>query len=148
MVKPESADIQQQNLGNVKVIKLEEPIESSSSVTSCPSQLQSVTSTLLNAPSSQLKRKHEEESFKGFDDYSKKEKSREELLEQFLHQVTEKETKEHDYKKRKEKRDRMKLKNLQKMVSKLETISKTQEEILRKQESVLGTINQSKSKNS
>lgn len=129
------------------VLKFEEPDDISSAMTTCHSQLQPVTSSLFSAPANQVKRKCGD-SLNNFDNYSEKEKRREELLEQFLQQVNEKETKEHNYKKRKERRDRVKLKTLQKMVSKLETISKTQEEILRKQESVLGTIIQSKNKNS
>lgn len=121
------------------ILKFEEP-DDTSTETTCSPQYQPVTSTLFNMPpANQVKRKCDD-FFDDFDNYSKKETRREELLGQFLQQVSEKETQEHNYKKRKEKRDQMKLKTLQRMVSKLETISKTQEEILRKQESVLGSV--------
>lgn len=120
------------------VLKFEEP-DDTSAETTCSPQYQSVTSTLFSAPAaSQVKRKWDD--FVDFDNYSEKETRREELLEQFLQQVSKKETQEQNYKKRKEKRDQIKLKTLQRMVSKLETLSKTQEEILGKQESVIGTV--------
>ncbi|XP_045133237.1 uncharacterized protein LOC123517323 isoform X2 [Portunus trituberculatus] len=145
MVKTESTDTEQQNTDNDIDIKLEDSMDIPFVEADCP-QLQPVTSVFSAMPS-QAKRKYDE-SLNNVDNYSEKERRREELLEQFLQEVSEKETKEHNYKKRKERRDRMKLKTLQKMVSKLETLSKTQELVLRKQDLVLEGIMQSKNKNS
>uniref|UniRef100_A0A0P4WH86 Myb/SANT-like DNA-binding domain-containing protein n=1 Tax=Scylla olivacea TaxID=85551 RepID=A0A0P4WH86_SCYOL len=145
MIKTESTDTEQQNTDNGIAIKLEDSMDTSFTESDYP-QLQTVTSVFSTIPS-QAKRKYDE-SLNNVDNYSEKERRREELLEQFLQEVSEKETKEHNYKKRKERRDRMKLKTLQKMVSKLETLSKTQELLLKKQELVLEGIMQSKNKNS
>ena len=145
MVKTENTDIEQQSIDNDITIKLEDSMDASFAEADSP-QLQPVTSVFSAVPS-QAKRKYDE-SVNDVDNYSEKERRREELLELFLQQVSEKETKEHNYKKRKERRDRMKLKTLQKMVSKLETLSKTQELVLKKQDLVLQGIMQSKNKNS
>lgn len=66
------------------------------------------------------------------------------IMEQYIEQLREKDMFDEDYRKRKERRERMKIRALQKISKELQTIAKTQCDILRKQDQILKAINSSK----
>lgn len=65
---------------------------------------------------------------------------RQEMMEQYFHQMKEKDVKEDEYRIRKEKRDRMKVRALQKIGKELEIIAKTQLDLLKKQDVILEVL--------
>ncbi|XP_071536697.1 uncharacterized protein [Panulirus ornatus] len=69
---------------------------------------------------------------------------RQAIMEQYIEQLREKDSFDEDYRKRKERRERMKIKSLQKISKELQTIAKTQCDILKKQDQILKAINSSK----
>ncbi|KAK8729951.1 hypothetical protein OTU49_008399 [Cherax quadricarinatus] len=69
---------------------------------------------------------------------------RQAMMEQYIEQLREKESYEDDYRKRKERRERMKIRALRKIGKELQTIAKTQCEILKKQDQILQAIKASK----
>lgn len=68
---------------------------------------------------------------------------RNEILEQYLKQITEREAKDNGYRQRKERRERMKIRALRKIGKELEGIANLQFEVLRKQDLILAAISQS-----
>lgn len=66
---------------------------------------------------------------------------RQAMMEQYVQQLKERDLNEEAYKKRKEKRERMKLRALKKISKELQNIAKTQCEILSKQEQILMYMN-------
>ncbi|XP_042237486.1 uncharacterized protein LOC121876456 [Homarus americanus] len=69
---------------------------------------------------------------------------RQAMMEQYIEQLKEKESYEDDYKKRKERRERMKIRALRKIGKELQSIAKTQSEILKRQDLILSAIKASK----
>ncbi|XP_071546002.1 uncharacterized protein [Panulirus ornatus] len=70
-------------------------------------------------------------------DQAEKGERRQDMMEQYFHQLKDKETKEENYRRRKERRERMKLRALQKIGRELQSIAKIQLEILKKQDLIL-----------
>ncbi|XP_037775927.1 uncharacterized protein LOC119573009, partial [Penaeus monodon] len=102
-----------------------------------------VTHTTISIPSTsstqELKRKHSD-SMLGQEQIADRGEKRQEMMEQYFHQMKEKEVKEDEYKRRKEKRDRMKVRALQKIGKELEIIAKTQLDLLKKQDVILEVL--------
>ncbi|XP_045594733.2 uncharacterized protein [Procambarus clarkii] len=69
---------------------------------------------------------------------------RQAVMEQYIEQLREKESFDEDYRKRKERRERLKIRALRKIGKELQTIAKTQCEILKKQDQILQAIKASK----
>lgn len=66
--------------------------------------------------------------------------SRQVLLQQYLSHLSSTQNFQYDYKRRKERRERLKLRALRKIAKELHTIAKTQCEILKKQDSLLKAL--------
>ncbi|XP_063606148.1 uncharacterized protein LOC134781065 [Penaeus indicus] len=102
-----------------------------------------VTHTTISIPSTsstqELKRKHSD-SMLGQEQIADRGEKRQEMMEQYFHQMKEKDVKEDEYKRRKEKRDRMKVRALQKIGKELEIIAKTQLDLLKKQDLILEVL--------
>lgn len=133
----------QQNHVDHEATNSKQPLGTSTLADTSSAEFQSVTPKPLSGSVGQVKRKWDGTLNYPNED-SEREEMRDELLVKLIEQVSENENKDIIYKRKKERRDRIKLRTLQKMVSNLESISRTQEEILRKQDSVIKTINQSK----
>ncbi|XP_042230777.1 uncharacterized protein LOC121872171 [Homarus americanus] len=103
-----------------------------------PAVSQAASSTCLLQ---EVKRKNSESSSATLDNQAERGDKRQHLMEQYFEQVKDKEAKEVEYKRRKERRERMKLRALQKIGKELQSIAKVQLEIIKKQDLILEEIN-------
>lgn len=112
------------------------------SISKSPASSGSTCPATSNCIVREVKRKHSET-----DDTNEQVEStdrRHEVIEQYLQQLKDTQEKEEIYKRRKEKRERMKLRALQNIGRELESISKIQIEILKKQDLLHEAISQRK----
>lgn len=103
-----------------------------------PALLQSASSTNT---SHEIKRKNSDSVLVSLDCLAERGKKRQHMIEQYFQEVKYKEAKEEEYRKRKERRERIKLKALQKIGKELQSIANVQLEIIKKQDLILEEIN-------
>lgn len=105
----------------------------------CASQLPSPSTTLGLEDG---KRKYSESVSQDTEQCEDRGEKRQVLMEKYYHQIREKEFKDNAYRKRKERRERLKLRALQKIGRELQGISRLQTDILKYQKAILETIKQ------
>nr|XP_045581232.1 uncharacterized protein LOC123745026 [Procambarus clarkii] len=89
----------------------------------------------------EIKRKNFDSTSVSLECQTERGEKRQHLIEQYFQEVKDKEAKEEEYRRRKEKRERMKLRALQKIGKELQSIANIQLEIIKKQDLILEEIN-------
>lgn len=112
------------------------------SVSMAPASSGSTSLATSNCIVREVKRKYSETE--DTNEQVERAEKRHEVIELYLQQLKDTQEKEEMYKRRKEKRERMKLRALQNIGRELESISKIQIEILKKQDLLHEAINQRK----